>query len=49
MNGECVTIDGVAWLASGGLFNALATSPRAELKKSLEAFRRRQDQRRPEP
>jgi NAD(P)-dependent dehydrogenase (short-subunit alcohol dehydrogenase family) len=42
MNGECVTIDGGAWLASGGLFNGLASAPRAELKKSLEAFRGKQ-------
>jgi NAD(P)-dependent dehydrogenase (short-subunit alcohol dehydrogenase family) len=41
MNGECVTIDGGAWLASGGFFNALASAPRAEVKKSLAAFRER--------
>jgi hypothetical protein len=41
MNGECVTIDGGAWMASGGSFNGLANAPRAELKRSLEAFRGR--------
>jgi NAD(P)-dependent dehydrogenase (short-subunit alcohol dehydrogenase family) len=39
INGECVTIDGGAWLASGGLFNGLARQPRARLKEGLQRLR----------
>ncbi len=39
INGECVTIDGGAWMASGGLFNALARQPRAQVKDLLRRFR----------
>jgi NAD(P)-dependent dehydrogenase (short-subunit alcohol dehydrogenase family) len=39
MNGDCVTIDGGAWLASGGLFNGLAREPRGPLKESLRSFK----------
>lgn len=39
INGECVTIDGAAWLASGGLFNAMTKQPREELKTFLRAQR----------
>lgn len=41
INGECVTIDGGAWLASGGLFNGLTRMPRAQLKDALRKFRRK--------
>jgi NAD(P)-dependent dehydrogenase (short-subunit alcohol dehydrogenase family) len=39
ITGECVTIDGGGWLASGGLFNGLTQMPRADLKARLAAFR----------
>src|SRR5262245_33112002 len=39
INGECVTIDGGAWLASGGLFNAMARQPRDQVKELLRRFR----------
>jgi NAD(P)-dependent dehydrogenase (short-subunit alcohol dehydrogenase family) len=39
ITGECVTIDGGGWLASGGLFSALTRVPRAELKEKLAALR----------
>lgn len=39
ISGECVTIDGAAWLASGGLFNGLTRQPREELKEFLRAQR----------
>jgi NAD(P)-dependent dehydrogenase (short-subunit alcohol dehydrogenase family) len=39
INGECVTIDGGAWLASGGLFNGLARQPRALVKDGLRRLR----------
>jgi NAD(P)-dependent dehydrogenase (short-subunit alcohol dehydrogenase family) len=41
VNGECVTIDGGAWLASGGLFNGLTRVPRAQVKDVLRKFRRK--------
>jgi NAD(P)-dependent dehydrogenase (short-subunit alcohol dehydrogenase family) len=41
INGECVTIDGGAWLASGGLFNGLTRVPRAQVKDVLRKFRRK--------
>ncbi len=41
INGECVTIDGAAWLASGGLFNGLARQPRERIKDALRRFRRK--------
>jgi NAD(P)-dependent dehydrogenase (short-subunit alcohol dehydrogenase family) len=41
INGECVTIDGGAWLASGGLFNGLTRVPRASVKDVLRRFRRK--------
>jgi NAD(P)-dependent dehydrogenase (short-subunit alcohol dehydrogenase family) len=40
ITGECVTIDGAAWLASGGLFNGLAGAPREALKQKLRDVRR---------
>ncbi|MGH7467284.1 MAG: SDR family oxidoreductase [Longimicrobiales bacterium] len=39
INGECVTIDGGAWLASGGLFNGLTRQPRAVVKDGLKRLR----------
>ena len=41
INGECVTIDGGAWLSSGGLFNGLTRVPRESVKDVLRKFRRR--------
>lgn len=41
INGECVTIDGGAWLASGGLFSGLTRVPRSKLKDVLRAFRKK--------
>ncbi|MGH7460015.1 MAG: SDR family oxidoreductase [Longimicrobiales bacterium] len=41
INGECVTIDGGAWLASGGLFNGLTRQPRERIKDALRRFRRK--------
>ncbi len=35
MTGECITMDGGAWLAAGGLFNPLTRMPRDELKGFL--------------
>lgn len=39
INGECVTIDGGAWMASGGLFNGLTRQPRATVKSLLKKLR----------
>jgi NAD(P)-dependent dehydrogenase (short-subunit alcohol dehydrogenase family) len=39
INGECVTIDGGAWMASGGLFNGLTRQPRATVKSLLRKLR----------
>jgi NAD(P)-dependent dehydrogenase (short-subunit alcohol dehydrogenase family) len=39
INGECITIDGGAWLASGGLFNGLTRQPRSALKEALRRLR----------
>ena len=41
INGECVTIDGGAWLSSGGLFNGLTRVPRDQVKDVLRKFRRK--------
>lgn len=41
INGECVTIDGGAWLSSGGLFNGLTRVPRSQVKDVLRKFRRK--------
>ena len=41
INGECVTIDGGAWLSSGGLFNGLTRVPRDQVKDALRKFRRK--------
>jgi NAD(P)-dependent dehydrogenase (short-subunit alcohol dehydrogenase family) len=41
INGECVTIDGGEWLASGGQFSGLTRLPREELTARLEALRGR--------
>lgn len=41
INGECVTIDGGAWLSSGGLFNGLTRVPREQVKNVLRKFRRK--------
>jgi NAD(P)-dependent dehydrogenase (short-subunit alcohol dehydrogenase family) len=41
INGECVTIDGGAWLSSGGLFNGLTRMPREQVKEGLRKFRRK--------
>ena len=41
INGECITIDGGAWMASGGLFNPLTKKPRAEVKELLRRLRPR--------
>jgi NAD(P)-dependent dehydrogenase (short-subunit alcohol dehydrogenase family) len=40
ITGECVTIDGGGWLASGGLFNGLTRLPRGQLKKLLKKLRK---------
>ena len=39
INGECVTIDGGAWMASGGLFNGLTRQPRENVKALLRKLR----------
>lgn len=39
MSGECVTIDGAGWLASGGQFAGLTQVDRGELKERLEALK----------
>lgn len=39
VNGECVTIDGGEWIASGGEFNGLTRIPRDGLKAALRAMR----------
>ncbi|MGH7444596.1 MAG: SDR family oxidoreductase, partial [Longimicrobiales bacterium] len=39
ITGECVTIDGGEWLASGGEFNALTQMPRLQLKDLLREVR----------
>src|SRR5690606_21424667 len=39
ITGECVTIDGGEWLASGGEFNHLTRVPRAELKAMFRRMR----------
>jgi NAD(P)-dependent dehydrogenase (short-subunit alcohol dehydrogenase family) len=41
INGECVTIDGAAWMASGGLFNGLTRLPRDQVRDVLRRFRRK--------
>lgn len=41
ITGECVTIDGGGWLASGGLFNGLTRVPREQLKSVLRKFRKK--------
>ena len=39
INGECVTIDGGEWIASGGEFNGLTRIPRDALKGAFQAMR----------
>jgi NAD(P)-dependent dehydrogenase (short-subunit alcohol dehydrogenase family) len=39
INGECVTIDGGEWIASGGEFNGLTRIPRDTVKSALKAMR----------
>ena len=39
VNGECVTIDGGEWIASGGEFNGLTRIPRDGLRAALRAMR----------
>ena len=39
INGECVTIDGGEWIASGGEFNGLTRMPRDGVKAALRAMR----------
>lgn len=39
INGECVTIDGGEWLASGGEFNHLTRVPRQEVKGFMRKMR----------
>jgi hypothetical protein len=39
INGECVTIDGGEWIASGGEFNGLTRMPRDAVKSALRAMR----------
>jgi NAD(P)-dependent dehydrogenase (short-subunit alcohol dehydrogenase family) len=41
INGECVTIDGGEWIASGGEFNGLTRMPRETVKTALKAMRGR--------
>jgi NAD(P)-dependent dehydrogenase (short-subunit alcohol dehydrogenase family) len=40
INGECVTIDGAEWLASGGEFNHLTRHPREQVKGLMRKMRR---------
>jgi NAD(P)-dependent dehydrogenase (short-subunit alcohol dehydrogenase family) len=40
ITGDCVTIDGGEWLASGGQFSGLRSMPRDQLKSMLAAMRR---------
>lgn len=39
INGECITIDGGEWLASGGEFNALTQMPRDQVKAMMRGLR----------
>lgn len=39
ITGECVTIDGGEWFASGGQFNGLLRVPRGELKETMRRMR----------
>lgn len=39
ITGDCITIDGGRWLASGGEFNALTRMPRAQLKEMFAAMK----------
>lgn len=39
INGECVTIDGGEWIASGGEFNGLTRVPREKVKGALKQMR----------
>jgi len=41
ITGECVTIDGGAWMGSGGQFNGLTAVPRDQLKQLLRQARER--------
>jgi NAD(P)-dependent dehydrogenase (short-subunit alcohol dehydrogenase family) len=41
ITGECVTIDGGAWMGSGGQFNGLTAVPREQLKALLRQARER--------
>ena len=40
ITGDCITIDGAAWLGSGGLFNGLTRQPRARIKELLQRLKR---------
>jgi NAD(P)-dependent dehydrogenase (short-subunit alcohol dehydrogenase family) len=40
ITGECVTIDGGEWIASGGEFNGLTQLPREQLKGMLQMMRK---------
>lgn len=39
INGECVTIDGGGWIASGGEFNDLTRIPREQLREMMRKMR----------
>ena len=39
INGECVTIDGGEWIASGGEFNGLTRAPREQVKGAMRKMR----------
>ena len=39
INGECVTIDGGEWIASGGEFNGFTRMPRGQLKAMMRGMR----------
>jgi NAD(P)-dependent dehydrogenase (short-subunit alcohol dehydrogenase family) len=39
INGDCITIDGGEWIASGGEFNGLTRIPREQLKGALKKMR----------
>ena len=39
MTGDCVTIDGGEWLATGGEFNSLAMGHRGNVKQLLQAMK----------
>jgi hypothetical protein len=39
LTGECVTLDGGEWMASGGQFNGLVRMPRDQVKGAMRKMR----------